>query len=120
MTCNGCEVAFRESQCLLMEIEYVPLGKYFVLYLTNQGRSILLIRRIVLCHQYPDGSVGRLFLRPPPESIRWSYPSDTLEQGIRASYYVWDGYPADTIFQAQAEYVELDGRALSCPATDSK
>jgi hypothetical protein len=44
------------------------------------------------------------------------YPSTYLEPGITATYYVLSGVAATTVVQAQAEYIEIEGRARSCVA----
>ena len=44
------------------------------------------------------------------------YPSTYLEPGLTATYYVLNGLAAGAIVQAQAEYIEIEGRARSCPA----
>jgi hypothetical protein len=55
-----------------------------------------------------------LYLRPSPDSISWTYPSAFLETGITALYYTLNVSNAK-IVQAQAEYIEIEGRARSCP-----
>jgi hypothetical protein len=44
------------------------------------------------------------------------YPTTYLEPGISATYYILPGVPASAIVQAQAEYIEIEGRARSCVA----
>jgi hypothetical protein len=45
------------------------------------------------------------------------YPSAYLEPGITATYYIWNGLATGSLVQAQAEYVEIEGRTRSCPTT---
>jgi hypothetical protein len=110
MTCNACETTFQGTQSLVVTV--TKSGTSALLYLGNQGRNILLIRRILLC-----GGGTVLYLRAPPDSISWVYPSTYLEPGLTALYYNWTGLAAGTIVQAQAEYIEIEGRSRSCPTT---
>jgi hypothetical protein len=80
-----------------------------MLYVNNQGRNIVLIRRILLCYQLSSGGSGTLFLRAAPDAISWTYPSTYLETGITALYYTLNSL-AGTIVQAPAEYTEIDLR----------
>ncbi len=80
-------------------------------------RADVLIRRILLCYQLPSGGTGTLYLRAPPNPISWSYPSTYLETGITALFYTLSNLAAGTVVQAQAEYVEIDGRSRSCAET---
>jgi len=111
MTCNSCETSFQGAQTLVVSI--TKSGTSALLYVGNQGRNIVLIRRILLC----STSGSMLYLRPPPDAISWTYPSTYLEPGITALFYTWSGIATGTIVQAQAEYIELEGRSRSCPTT---
>ncbi|HEX8152652.1 MAG TPA: hypothetical protein VF698_05980 [Thermoanaerobaculia bacterium] len=98
-------------------VSIVKSGTTALLYVQNQGRNIALIRRIVLCYQTPGGGSGLLFLRAAPDGISWIYPSTYIEPGLTALYYQLTNLPAGTLVQAQAEYIEIDGRSRSCPQT---
>jgi hypothetical protein len=114
MACNTCETGFQGSQTIVVSI--VKSGANALLSVQNQGRNIVQLRRILLCYASPGGGSTVLFLRPPPDGISWIYPSAFLEPGISALYYNFSP-PAGSIVQAQAEYIELEGRSRSCPAT---
>lgn len=114
MACNSCETGFQGYQSVVVSI--VKSGSNALLYLNNQGRNIVLIRRILLCYQTGGGS-GTLYLRAAPDAISWTYPSTYLETGITALYYTLSGLAAGTIVQAQAEYTEIDARSRSCALT---
>jgi hypothetical protein len=114
MTCNSCETTFQGSQSLVISVGASVTSAY--LDVSNQGRNIVLIRRILLCASFAGGNFV-LYLRPPPDPISWIYPSAYLEPGTGASFYVWHGLPVGSVVQAQAEYVEIDGRSSSCRAT---
>jgi hypothetical protein len=102
MTCNSCETTFQGSQTLVVSV--AKSGTSAVLSIGNQGRNIALISRILLCMSHAGGTTV-LYLR--------AY----LEPGITATYYIWNGLAAGSLVQAQAEYVEIEGRSRSCPTT---
>ena len=111
MACNSCETTFQQYQSVVVSI--TRSGSTANVYVANQGRNIVMIRRIVLCYVTTTGSSGTLFLRPPPDSISWIYGSAFLETGITALYYQLNATNVQTV-QAQAEYIEIDGRSRSC------
>jgi hypothetical protein len=115
MACNFCETGFQQYQSLVVTV--TKSGNNALLYLGNQGRNILLIRRILLCYSSPGGGGGTLYLRAAPDAITWIYPSTYLETGITALYYQLNNLAPGTIVQAQAEYIEIEGRSRSCPTT---
>ena len=106
MACNSCETSFRTATSVVVNI--VKSGANALVYVQNQGRNIVHLRRILLC----STSGTTLYLRPPPSSIAWSGP-EYLEPGTTALYYSWTP-PAGSQVQAQAEYIEIDGRSRSC------
>jgi len=110
MACNSCENSFQSYQSVVVSI--VQSGANRLLYVQNQGRNIVMIRRILLCYTTSFGS-GVLYLRPAPDPITWTYPSAFLETGITALYYTLSATGIN-ITQAQAEYIEIDGRSRSC------
>ena len=112
MACNNCETSFQGGQTLVVSI--VKSGPNALLYVQNQGRNVVQIRRILLCAASP-GQQTILFLRPPPDQITWVYPSAFIEPGLLALYYIWNNIPAGSVVQAQAEYIEITGRSRSCP-----
>jgi hypothetical protein len=111
MACNSCETNFQGYQSIVVSI--VQSGANRLLYVQNQGRNIVLIRRILLCYTTASGW-GMLFLRAAPDPISWTYPSTYLETGITALYYTLT-VAGVQITQAQAEYIEIEGRSRSCP-----
>ena len=110
MPCNACETSFRSAQSVVVSI--VKSGSTALLYVQNQGRNIVHLRRILLCYATDTGS-GIFYLRPPGSSITWSGP-EYLEPGLTSLYYSFTP-PSRSRVEAQAEYVELDGRSRSCP-----
>lgn len=112
MACNSCATTFQSAQSVVVSIS--RSGDTGNLYVQNQGRNIVLIRRILLCYTTSFGS-GVLYLRPPPDGIGWSYPSSYLEPGITANFYSLTVSGVQS-YQAQAEYIEIEGRGRSCVA----
>lgn len=109
MACNPCENNFKAATSVVVSI--VKSGSNALLYVHNQGRNIAHLRRILLCYTSSSGT-GTLYLRPPPAGISWSGP-EYLEPGGTSLYYNFTP-PAGSVVQAQAEYVEIDGRSRSC------
>jgi hypothetical protein len=114
MACNPCETGFQSYQSVVVSIQKLGTNAA-LLYVQNQGRNIVQLRRILLCMNPPTGFTLTLYLRPPPDPIAWIYPSAFLETGITALYYRLNNVPPGSIVQGQAEYVEIDGRSRSCP-----
>lgn len=114
MACNNCETGFQAPQSVVVSIQ--KSGSNANLYVQNQGRNAILIRRILLCIQTP-AVTSILYLRAAPQGITWIYPLSNLEQGILALFYQLSNLPGGTIVQAQAEYIEFDGRSRSCSET---
>ena len=106
MACNSCETSFQSMTSVVVSI--IKSGTTAQVFVTNQGRSIAHMRRIVVC----TSAGTTLFLRPPPMGISWSGP-EYLEPGFGASYFSFTP-PAGSTVQAQAEYVEISGRSRSC------
>jgi hypothetical protein len=65
--CNSCESNFLSYQSIVVSI--VQSGANRLLYLQNQGRNIVLIRRILLCYTTPGGGWGRGF--QSQRELRW-------------------------------------------------
>ena len=112
MACNSCENNFQGYQSVVVSI--VHSGANRLLYVQNQGQNIVMIRRILLCYTTAGGGSGMLYLRPAPDPITWTNPSAFLETGTTALYYTLSATGID-IKQAQAEYIEVEGRSRSCP-----
>ena len=102
MACNSCETTFQEMQTLVVSV--AKSGSRAFLSVGNQGRNVVLIRRILMCVSSHTGGTTVLYLRAPPDGISWMYPSTYLEPGITATYYIWNGLAAGSIVKAQAIY----------------
>lgn len=113
MACNTCETGFQQYQTVIVSVQ--KSGANALLYVQNQGRNIVHLYRILLCLANPNGGTTTLYLRPSPDAISWTYPSAFLGTGLTALFYTLNNVPAGNIVQAQAEYVEVDGRSRSCP-----
>ena len=106
MACNSCETSFKSATSVVVFI--VKSGTTAFLYVNNQGRNIVHLRRIIVC----SSSGSTFYLRPAPSGITWSGP-EYLEPGITSLYYNWTPTAGSDV-QAQAEYTEIDGRSRSC------
>jgi hypothetical protein len=113
MACNGCETNFQGSQTLVVNV--AKSGSSAVLRVANQGRNIVLIRRILLCLTNAGGGYYVYYLRAPPDPISWIPHTTYLEPESGGTFYIWKNLPTGSIVQAQAEYVEIEVRSRSCP-----
>lgn len=112
MACTNCEdFSFTPNSSVVVSIQ--KSGTNTLLYVQNQGKHAVEIRRILLCYQ-SGGATTTLYLRAAPQPITWIYPRTHLEQGITALFYQLNNLPAGSVVQAQAEYIEFDGRSKSC------
>ena len=113
MACNNCETGFQGGQTLVVTIQ--KSGTTALLYIQNQGRNTAEIHLIVLCYTSSGGGSGFLYLRPGSQ-LPTVYLKPFIEPGLTALYYQLPNLSAGTIVQAQAEYIEIDGRSRSCSA----
>ena len=108
MACDFCGDTFNSYQPLLVTIE--RSGSDVLLYVGNQSKNIISITRMLLCLR-SQSSTTILYLRSdyPIQTLNRrdieSYMSSVLEYQLTSS--------ADSA-QAEAEYVEIDGRSVSC------
>lgn len=109
MACNACETNFKSWQSVVVSI--TKSGATASVYVQNQGRNIVHIRRIVLCAATAAGGSSTWYLRPEG-GIVFTGP-EYLESGATQLYYTLTP-PGGSVLQAQAEYVEIDGRSRSC------
>jgi hypothetical protein len=110
MACNPCETNFQSAESVVLSIQ--RSGNTALLYVANQGRNIALIPYLA---ERAGSGASTWYLRPPPDPISWVYPSAYIEPGLTALYYQLANVSPGTIVQAQAEYVEIEGRSRSCP-----
>ena len=114
MACNSCETFLQSVHSVIVSIQ--KSGSTANLYVQNQGRNAILIRRILICTHTATGT-STLYLRAAPQPITWVYQHTYLEQDTKALFYQLNNVPAGAIVQAQAEYIEIDGRSRSCAET---
>ena len=120
MACNACETNFQGSHTLVVSVD--KSGNSAFLRIRNQSRNIVLINRILLC--LTRGVVvgtTTYYLRPPPlpSGGTWLYPFGAYLEptGINALFSILHGISPGDIVQAQAEYIEIEGRSRSCQTT---
>lgn len=108
MACDFCGDTFNSYQPLLVTVQ--RSGSEVLLYVGNQSTSIISITRMLLCLRHGTGTTV-LYLRP-------DYPIQTLNRRYIESYMVsvleYRLTSSATSAQAEAEYVEVDGRSVSC------
>lgn len=109
MACNFGESMFQYYQSIVVSVQ--QSGS--TLWVENQSHNIVMIRRILLYYTTTNGS-GVIYLRPAPDPISWTFPSTFLEAGCGSVFFTLSA-PAK-IIQAQAEYIEIEGRSRSCAA----
>lgn len=114
MACSHIQRLFNENLSLGVSVEVS--GSVATLWLENTGQNILQLTRILFAVSYP-GSGSIWYLRPPGQAIAWSYPSATLEQGLRGSFFTVGGLSAGAVLEAQVEYTEVQDRSRSCEFT---
>ena len=108
MSCDSCGNTFNSYQPLLITIQRSGGGD-ILLYTANQSRNIISISRMLLCLRYAS-STTILYLRP--DSSTQPLTSREVEQGTTLLQYRLSS--SATFGQAEAEYVEIDGRNVSC------
>jgi len=123
MACNPCETNFQGSHTLVVSVD--RSGNRAFLRIRNQSRNIVLINRILLC--LTRGVVAGTttwYLRPPPlpSGLIWLYPFEGYLEPItdgssNALFSILHGISHGDIVQAQAEYIEIEGRSRSCQTT---
>jgi hypothetical protein len=111
MACNVCETQFQGYRSVVVSIE--KSGSNARLYVENRSRNIIMVRRILLAYSTKSGGGGMLFLRPKPELGLNFDPSGFVEAGSSSLFYTAT-MTGVAMWQAQAEYIEFDGRSLSC------
>ena len=109
MACNPCETNLRAATSVVVSV--VKSGSTALIYVQNQGRNIVHIRRILVCSVTSFGT-STFYLRPDGPGNLFTGP-EYLEQGATVLYYSFTP-SAGSVVQAQAEYTEIDGRSRSC------
>jgi hypothetical protein len=107
MSCDSCADAFDNYQPLLITVQ--ESGGNLLLYSQNQSRNIISISRMLLCLRYPSYTTI-LYLRP--DSSYASLTAREVEQGTTLLQFQISASPNSV--QAEAEYVEISGRSVSC------
>lgn len=102
--CERCQAGFEDYAPL--KLYTIRSGTNVLVYAANQSRSIIHIKRIILCGEWDSGTTF-LYRRRPDFVI-----SDQIEQ--RLTYLMFSvNWPGVRRVQAEAEYIEFAGRAIS-------
>jgi hypothetical protein len=107
MSCDFCGDTFNNYQPLLITIQ--KSGGDVLLYTGNQSRNIISISRMLLCLRYSWGATV-LYLRPDFHVN--TLTAREVEQGTTLLQFRVTASPDSA--QAEAEYVEIGGRSVSC------
>ncbi|NTW88962.1 MAG: hypothetical protein HGB26_07550 [Desulfobulbaceae bacterium] len=107
MSCDFCGSTFDSYQPLQITIQ--KSGDELLLYAKNQSKNIISTSRMLLCLRY-DTSTTVLYLRP--DSSYQKLTTREIEQGTMLLQYRIKTTAKSA--QAEAEYVEISGRSVSC------
>lgn len=107
--CTVCEQMFKSYAPLVLTVK--KSGDEILVYAKNNSPNILLIKRLVLCLEYPQD----LYVI----YIRQGGYFDLLTGGERLNQSLSQlkfriSVPTPQKAQAQAEYIEVTGRSISC------
>ncbi len=105
--CTPCEESF--SVYSPLTIELVHSGSDVLVYAKNNGRNIVIIKRLLLCREWAGGGRTINYLREADFIIG----GERVEQGSTQLKYKASAASAVSA-RAQAEYYEVTGRSLSC------
>jgi hypothetical protein len=105
--CKPCEESL--SYCSPLTIYLVKSNGDILVYARNNGRNIVIIKRLLLCREWSSGGKTINFLREPDFIVG----DEKLEQGSTQLKFRASGVGAISA-QATAEYFEVTGRSLSC------
>lgn len=102
--CENCQTGFETYAPL--KLWAIKSGSNVLVYAENQSRSIILVKRIIICGDFQSYKVF-LYRRKGDFVV-----SDQIEQGTTYLMCTINWANAKKV-QAEAEYVEFTGRALS-------
>ena len=105
--CTPCEEHFAYYSPLTVYL--VESGGDILVYTRNNGRNILMIKRILLCREWSTGGRTINYIREPDFIVG----TEKLEQGSTHLKYRISGTGA-TSARAYAEYIEITGRSVGC------
>ena len=105
--CTPCEESL-SSLCPLT-IHLVEFGGDILVYARNNGRNIVVIKRLLLCREWSGGGQTINYLREPDFIVG----GERVEQGLTQLKYRASG-TGTVSASARAEYIEITGRSLSC------
>ena len=108
--CTTGETAFKSSHPLRVSIR--ESAGDFLVYVHNQGKNIVFVRRILLHRQFSSGGYSIHYFRDDSAN-NYYIPGSRLEPGIM-TLKLRLAKGSATSAQAQAEYYELPCRAVSC------
>lgn len=105
--CTPCEESLSYSSPLTIYL--VKSGGNILVYARNNGRNIVVIKRLLLCREWSSGGRTINYLREPDFIVG----GERVEQGLTQLKYRASATGAVSA-RAYAEYIEITGRSLSC------
>lgn len=109
--CTTCEQFFRGYASLLLTV--TKSGDEVLVYAANKCPNIIIIKRMLLCLQYNWG-YSVLYIREGG-FFDFYVGGERLEQGWTHLKFRISS-PSAQKAQAEAEYIEITGRSVSCLA----
>ena len=104
LPCETCQAGFEGYAPLKLSI--IKSGANVLIYAENKSKSIIHIKRIILCGEWDSGTTF-LYRRKSDFIV-----SDQIEQGT--TYLMFSvNWPSVKKVQAEAEYIEFTGRSSS-------
>jgi hypothetical protein len=105
--CTPCEESFSNYSPLTIYLQ--KSGSNILVYAKNNGRNIVLIKRLLLCREWSGGGRTINYLRESDFIVG----GERIEQGSTQLKYSASGSGAVSA-KAYAEYIEITGRSQSC------
>ena len=108
--CTPCEESLTYHSPLTIYL--LKSGSNVLVYARNNGRNIVVIKRLLLCREWSGGGRTINYLRESDFIVG----GERVEQGSTQLKYSASAAGAVSA-RAQAEYIEITGRSLSCELT---
>lgn len=113
--CTTCETSFKDGRPLEMEVS--DSASDLLIYATNTGKNIILIRRIIVCRNWPSGGRTLTYHRDTSSgTFGFQIGGARIEPGT-SQLKVRISKGSAISAQAQAEYYEVPCRETSCNYT---
>ena len=105
--CTPCEGSLGGGSPFTISL--VKSGSDVLVYAQNSGRNIVVMKRLLLCREWSGGGMTINYLRKGDFIVG----GEEVEPGLTQLKYSASASGA-VAARAQAEYIEITGRSLSC------